>query len=114
MAAELNFVQEQPPTPRTRRSRLFGKYFTLILALVCGALLASGAIGVYFSYQENKAALASLQHEKAVSAAARIGQFMQQIVRQLRFAALPQLGVKGIEQRRLEFIKLLMYFELKR
>jgi len=75
--------------------------------LVCGALLASGAIGVYFSYQENKAALASLQHEKAVSAAARIGQFMQQIVRQLRFAALPQLGVKGIEQRRLEFIKLL-------
>ena len=49
MAARLDIVQEQPPTPRTRRSRLFRKYFALILALVCGALLASGAIGVYFS-----------------------------------------------------------------
>jgi len=86
---------------------LFRKYFALILALVCGALLASGAIGVYFSYQENKAAIASLQHEKAVTAAARIEAFMQQIVRQLRFAALPQLGVAGVEQRHLEFIKLL-------
>ena len=107
MAARLDIVQEQPPTPRTRRSRLFRKYFALILALVCGALLASGAIGVYFSYQENKAAIASLQHEKAVAAAARIEAFMQQIVRQLRFAALPQLGVAGVEQRHLEFIKLL-------
>ena len=107
MAARLDIVQDQPPTPRTRRSRLFRKYFALILALVCGALLASGAIGVYFSYQENKAAIASLQHEKAVAAAARIEAFMQQIVRQLRFAALPQLGVAGVEQRHLEFIKLL-------
>jgi signal transduction histidine kinase len=107
MAARLNYVQERPTTPRTRRSRLFRKYFALILALVSGALLASGAIGVYFSYQENKAALAGLQHEKAVAAAARIGQFMRQIERQLGFAALPQLGVKGLEQRHLEFIKLL-------
>jgi signal transduction histidine kinase len=107
MAARLDIVQDQPPAPRTRRSRLFRKYFALILALVCGALLASGAIGVYFSYQENKAAIASLQHEKAIAAAARIEAFMQQIVRQLRFAALPQLGVAGVEQRHLEFIKLL-------
>jgi signal transduction histidine kinase len=107
MAAHLNFVQDRPTTPGTRRSRLFRKYFALILALVCGALLASGAIGVYFSYQENKAALASLQHEKAVAAAAHIGQFIQQIERQLAYAALPQLGAQGIEQRHLEFIKLL-------
>ena len=44
----------------------------LILALVCGALVISGGIGLYFSYQENQIALASLQHEKALSAAARI------------------------------------------
>jgi len=90
-----------------RRSRLFRKYFVPIMLLVTGALLASGAISVYFSYQENKAALASLQREKAVSAAARIEQFVRQVEQQLSFAALPQLGEEGSEQRRLEFYKLL-------
>jgi hypothetical protein len=33
--------------------RLFRKYLLLILSLVTIALLASGAISVYFSYQEN-------------------------------------------------------------
>ena len=66
-----------------RRGRLFRKYFLLILALVCGALLISGAVGLYFSYQENKVALASVQREKAVGAAARIEQFIRQIEQQL-------------------------------
>ena len=48
----------------------------LILALVCGALLISGAIGLYFSYQENKIALSSVQREKALGAAARIERAM--------------------------------------
>jgi signal transduction histidine kinase len=89
------------------RGRLFYRYFALILALVSGALIVSGAIGVYFSYQENEAALASLQREKAVAAAARIESFIAQIDRQLSFAALPQLGPPTGEQRRLEFVKLL-------
>ena len=42
------------------RGRLFRKYLWLILSLVTGALLVSGATGLYFSYQEQKAALASL------------------------------------------------------
>jgi signal transduction histidine kinase len=90
-----------------RRGRLFRRYFLLILALVCGALLISGGVGLYFSYQENKVALASLQHEKALSAAARIEQFVLQIEQQLAYAALPQLGVEGLERRRIEFLKLL-------
>ena len=89
------------------RGRLLRKYFLAILALVGGVLLASGSIGVYFSYQENKSALASLQHEKAVAAASRIEQFLRQIEQQLGFAALPQLGTGGIELRRIEFLKLL-------
>ena len=89
------------------RGRLFRKYLLLILVLVGGALLISGAIGLYFSYQENKVALASLQREKAVAAAERIEQFVRQIEGQLRFAALPQLGAQGSEQRRNEFLKLL-------
>jgi signal transduction histidine kinase len=90
-----------------QRGRLFRRYFMLILALVCGALLLSGGIGLYFSYQENKLALANLQHEKALAAAARIEQFVLQIEQQLAYAAMPQLGVEGLEQRRIEFLKLL-------
>jgi GAF domain-containing protein/sensor histidine kinase YesM len=89
------------------RGQLFRKYFLLILGLVCGALLISGGIGLYFAYQENKEALASLQREKAAGAAARIEQFVSQIEQQLAFAALPQLGAEGLEQRRIEFLKLL-------
>ncbi len=89
------------------RARLFWRYFIPVMVLVCGALAASGGLGLYFSYQENKAAHANLQHEKAVAAAARIEQFVRQIEQQLSFAALPQLGAEGIEQRRIEFLKLL-------
>ncbi|HEV2430556.1 MAG TPA: cache domain-containing protein, partial [Burkholderiales bacterium] len=92
---------------RVHRGQLFRKYFLLILGLVCGALLISGGIGLYFAYQENKEALASLQREKAAGAAARIEQFVSQIEQQLAFAALPQLGAEGLEQRRIEFLKLL-------
>ncbi|MEO8202978.1 MAG: ATP-binding protein [Betaproteobacteria bacterium] len=103
-----DLILDQGAAPkRVYRGRLFRKYFLLILALVCGVLLVSGGISVYFSYQENKSALASLQHEKAVAAASRIEQFIRQIEQQLGFAALPQLGADGVEQRRIEFLKLL-------
>src|SRR3954451_3326441 len=85
------------------RGRLFRRYLLLILSLVTIALLASGAISVIFSYQENKSALASLQREKAVAAASRIEQYVEQIVKQLTYAALPQLDPSDIEARRNEF-----------
>ena len=106
MRAREPFMGNEAAAP-IRGGRLFRRYFALILALVCGALLISSAIGLYFSYQENKAALASLQQEKAVAAAARIEQFVREIERQLAFAALTQLGEQGDVQRRLEFLKLL-------
>ena len=68
-------VEKQPSAAapaagrRVHRGQLFRKYFLLILGLVCGALLISGGISLYFAYQENKEALASLQREKAVAAA---------------------------------------------
>ena len=43
---------------RAGRGRLFRKYLLLILSLVTIALLASGAISIYFTYQETKSALA--------------------------------------------------------
>jgi signal transduction histidine kinase len=89
-------------------SRLFWKYFLPILALVCGALAASGAIGLYFSYQENRAGLLALQRITATAEAGRIREFIRQIEQQLMFAALPQLeGEEALGERRLEFLKLL-------
>ena len=92
---------------RMHRGRLFRKYLLLILTLVTIALLASGAISVYFTYQETKSALASLQHEKALAAASRIEQYVRQIEQQLSYAALPQLDASDVELRRIEFLKLL-------
>ena len=79
------------PGRGAHHGRLFRKYLLLILTLVSVALVVSGAISVYFSYQEHKSALAGLQHEKAVGAASRIEQYMRQISQQLSYAALPQL-----------------------
>jgi signal transduction histidine kinase len=95
------------PTGSHYRGRLFGKYFALILVLVCGALAASSAITLRFTYQDNKAAAGGLQREKALAAAERIEQFVRTIEQQLAFAAQPQWGGPSDEQRRLEFQRLL-------
>src|SRR6185503_10351949 len=85
----------------------FRKYLLLILTLVTIALLASGAISIYFTYQEAKSSLADLQHEKALGAASRIQEYVHQIERQVAYAALPQLDPGDVELRRVEFLKLL-------
>ena len=57
--------------------RLSRKYIIVLVALVTGTLLASGAIEIYSSYDENKDALVALQREKARGAAYRIETFVQ-------------------------------------
>ena len=92
-----------------RRWRLFPKYATLIMALVGGTLVASGAVGLYFSYREKQGNLAALQAEKAQGAANRIEQYVLDIQQQLSWTALPPtddaLGASAA--RRIEYIKLL-------
>jgi hypothetical protein len=101
----------QAPSPaaphQAHRGRLFRKYLLLILSLVSVGLLASGGISVYFAYRENTAALASLQHEKAVGASSRIEQYLRHVSQQLSYAALPQIDAADLELRRVEFNKLL-------
>ena len=94
-------------TLRRRSGRLFRKYFTLILALVTGALLIPSSISLYFSYRETLGALHSVQQEKAIAAASRIEQYIVQVQSQLRGATLVQFGPNASEQRRLELLKLL-------
>ncbi len=92
-----------------RRGRLFRKYVVVFVVLVSGALLTSGALEIYFSYQENKAALVQLQREKAQAAASRIEQFVKEIERQIGWTTHPQLvtGAAALEQRRVDFFRLL-------
>ena len=91
------------------RWRLFTKYAAFIIALVSAALVASGGVSLYFSYRENQEHLVTLQREKALAAATRIEQYIQDIEHQLGWTALPQVGAGAnpVEQRRFEYLKLL-------
>ena len=91
------------------RAGLFLKYFAFIGLLVSVGLIASGAIGLYFSYQETRNSLVSLQREKALTAAVRIEQFLRDIEGQLGWTTLPLVTASAnpMEHRRLDFIKVL-------
>src|SRR5262245_61430739 len=79
-----------------------------MVVLVGGALLASGVIEIYFSYQENKDALVALQREKARAAASRIEAFIKEIEHQLAWTTQPQFvgPTAALEQRRLDYLRL--------
>jgi len=91
-----------------RRAGLFLKYFAFIGLLVSVGLVASGAIGLYFSYQETRNSLQSLQREKALTAAVRIEHFLRDVESQLGWTTLPLVTVAKdpMEHRRLDYIKL--------
>src|SRR5260370_35559917 len=88
-----------------RRRRLFWKYTTFFVLLVTAELLASGITELYFSYQENQAALVALQREKALAAASQIEGFIKEIQRQMAWVTQPQRAPTGttLAQRRFDF-----------
>jgi signal transduction histidine kinase len=79
------------------------------VVLVSGALLTSGAVELYFSYQENKAALIGVQREKANGAASKIEAFIKEIEHQVGWTTQPQLVAPSaaLDQRRFDFLRLL-------
>ena len=91
------------------RWRLFPKYATLIVAVVAGVLVISGAINLVFSWREMQAHLVALQVEKAQGAATRIEQYVLDIEHQLGWTAFPLTDTvtDATEQRRFEYLKLL-------
>ena len=90
-----------------RRRRLFWKYVVFFSLLVTVALLASGLIEIYFSYQESKEVLAALQREKAQAAAVRIEGFITEIERQMGWVTQPRaVAAAPLEQRRFDFYRL--------
>jgi signal transduction histidine kinase len=90
------------------RSRLFWKYVIVLLFLVSGALVTSGAVEIYFSYQENKTALVSVQREKAAAAASRIDQFIREIENQIGWTTHASFTAQtaALDQRRFDYLRL--------
>jgi len=92
-----------------RRGRLSRKYLVILVGLVTGVLLASGAVEIYFSYNENMAALVALQREKASNAASKIEAFVREIEHQLVWTTQPVAALTAsaaIEQRRIDAVRL--------
>ena len=67
----------------TLRSRLFRKYAILFVFAVGSVLLVSGMVEVWSSYRDHTAWLIRIQQAQAEAAAAKIGQFIEQIEAQL-------------------------------
>ena len=92
-----------------RTGSLFLKYAIPLILLSSGAVIVSALDQMYFSYQENKTALARIQHEKAVAASIRIEQFARDLEHQVAWIAQAPWGPRGItlDQRRLDSLRLL-------
>jgi signal transduction histidine kinase/putative methionine-R-sulfoxide reductase with GAF domain len=89
------------------RSRLFIKYVALLVAVVVLALIANGAFEVWFSYQEQKASLITIQHEQANAAAGKIEQFITEIESQVGWTTQLPWSTDTLEQRRFDALRLL-------
>ena len=91
----------------TVRSRLFIKYVALFVTVVVLALVANGAFEIWFSYQEHKASLISIQREQAEAAAAKIEQFITEIESQVGWTTQLPWSDSTLEQRRFDALRLL-------
>ncbi|HEX2828877.1 MAG TPA: ATP-binding protein [Burkholderiales bacterium] len=78
---------------------LLQKYIAYLVALVSSVLLVSGLVGLYFTYEESKAARLNLQREKAMVAAARVEAYLQRIEQQIKWAQF----VASEDERRTQF-----------
>jgi signal transduction histidine kinase len=71
----------RPAARERRRGRLLRNYFLISFVLLAGGLITSGLWEIYFRYQEIRAHIALAQQEAAAGAAARLGQFIQELHR---------------------------------
>jgi len=120
MKADADHRSEQicPPTDRLgrpasatvasiARSRLFIKYVALFVTVVSLALIANGAFEIWFSYQEHKDSLISIQREQARAAADKINQFITEIESQVGWTTQLPWSDGTLEQRRFDALRLL-------
>ena len=77
---------EKAVVKERRRGRLLRHYFLISFVLLSGGLLTSGLWEIYFRYQEVHENIAKLQQDAAASAAFKLGQFIQEILRSVTAA----------------------------
>jgi signal transduction histidine kinase/HAMP domain-containing protein len=99
----------KPAAPGKSRQTggLFRKYAAFLVALVGGSLLINAFVEMYYSYGETRQALNAVQREKALGAATVIEQFVKEIEGQVGWATGFLPSGSGLEQRRLDFLRLL-------
>src|SRR4030095_10566559 len=97
----------RPEGPEGSRGQLFRKYVALFVAVVAVALIASGLLDMWFSYREQRALLLSRQREQASSAAAKIGQFVEEIERQMGWMTQLPWSTTSIDDWRFDAVRLL-------
>jgi signal transduction histidine kinase/FixJ family two-component response regulator len=100
-------VEGQAVRPVDLRGRLYRKYAILLAGLVSAALVASGLLGIWFSYREQRALLVRIQTEQAAAAASKISQFLNGIEGQMGWTTQLAWAPGALEQRRLEALRLL-------
>src|SRR5215204_5097908 len=96
-----------PDTAAPRRGRLFRKYALLFVALVGATLLVTSGFDFWFSYQESKAALVRIEHEKALAAAQRIQEFVGEIEHQIGWTTHAQWEAGPLDQRKQDYFRLM-------
>jgi adenylate cyclase len=95
----------QPPAKT--RGRLFRKYVILFSSIVGTALLANGAVEVWFLYRDHTELLLRVENEQAEAAATKIGQFVKEIEGQLGWTTQLPWSAEAIDQRRFDGWRLL-------
>ena len=107
-APEASLGANSEVSPITRlRIGLFRKYAVIFATVVGVALLASGLIQGYFTFNESRATLNRIERLEARAAATRISLFIDEIQRELTAVArVPRTaGESGMEQRRADYVR---------
>ena len=91
----------------TVRSRLFRKYVTLFVLAVGMALFASGSLLIWTSYDDHRASLIRIQHEQAMAAADKIGQFVKNIETQMGWTTQLPWSDESVDEQRFDALRLL-------
>jgi signal transduction histidine kinase/DNA-binding response OmpR family regulator len=104
----MNSSPAREPTPEAAPRRgLFGKYLVSFALLASAALIVNVLVDSWFSFQEQKRLLTAVQNEKAGSAAAAIGSFVEGIENQMGWLSARVPGVSSAEDPRIDAIRLL-------
>jgi signal transduction histidine kinase len=98
---------DQAIPPPKISGRLFRKYVTLFVGVVCVALIANSISETWIAYLEQKAFLIRAQHDRAETAADKIAQFVKEIEGQIGWTTQLPWMPGDLEDRHIDAVRLL-------